>query len=102
MKRRMTTTLIVTLMAGWLGGCGSGQPDGPAATAAPERSAGLKIAMIAKSTTNPVFLSARKGAETAAKELAEKHGVPIHIVWMTPDHEDGGIQAAAVAQAIKD
>ena len=58
--------------------------------------------MIAKSTTNPVFVSARKGAETAAKELAEKHGVPIQIVWMTPDHEDGQLQATAVAQAIRD
>ena len=45
--------------------------------------------MIAKSTTNPVFVSARKGAETAARELGEKHGIPIQIVWMTPDHEDG-------------
>ena len=54
------------------------------------------------STTNPVFLSARKGAETAAKELTEKHGVPIQIVWMTPDHEDGQLQATAVAQAISD
>ena len=58
--------------------------------------------MIAKSTTNPTFVSARKGAETAAKELAEKHGVPIQIVWMTPDHEDGQLQATAVAQAVKD
>ena len=33
------------------------------------RSRGLKIAMIAKSSTNPVFLSARTGAEAAAKEL---------------------------------
>jgi ribose transport system substrate-binding protein len=102
MKGRTKTTLIVTLMAGWLAGCGSEQPSAPPTTAAPERSAGLKIAMIAKSTTNPIFLSARKGAETAAKELGEKHGIPIQIVWMTPDHEDGQIQAAAIAQALKD
>ena len=89
MKSRMTTALIVMLMAGWLGGCGGEQPGAPATTSAPARPPGLKIAMIAKSTTNPVFVSARKGAETAAKELAEKHGMPIQIVWMTPDHEDG-------------
>ena len=58
--------------------------------------------MIAKSTTNPIFVSARKGAETAAKELAEKHGVHIEIVWMTPVHEDAELQAVAVAQAVKD
>ena len=58
--------------------------------------------MIAKSTTNPVFLSARKGAENAAKELGEKHGVPVQIVWMTPDNEDGQLQTTAIAQAVKD
>ena len=103
MKSRVTTTLIVMLMAGWLSGCGgeqSGTP--PAATSEPARPPGLRIAMIAKSTTNPIFVSARKGAETAARELAEKHGVPIQIVWMTPDHEDGQLQATAVAQAVKD
>ena len=68
----------------------------------PARAPGLTIAMIAKSTTNPIFVSARKGAEAAAKELAEKHGVPIQIVWMTPDHEDAQVQALAVAQAVKD
>jgi ribose transport system substrate-binding protein len=101
MKTKVPTALIVTLMAGWLGGCGGEQPSGPATTA-PARAPGLTIAMIAKSTTNPIFVSARKGAETAARELAEKHGVPIQIVWMTPDHEDAQIQAVAVAQAVKD
>jgi ribose transport system substrate-binding protein len=102
MTNRMSTALIVTLMAGWLGGCGGEQPSTTPATSAPARTSGLKIAMIAKNTTNPVFVSARKGAETAAKELAEKHGVPIDIVWMTPDHEDGQLQAVAVAQAVAD
>jgi ribose transport system substrate-binding protein len=103
MKSRVTTTLIAMLMAGWLSGCGSEQSGTPpAATSEPARPPGLRIAMIAKSTTNPVFVSARKGAETAARELAEKHGVPIQIVWMTPDHEDGQLQATAVAQAVKD
>ena len=36
----------------------------------------IRIAMIAKSSTNPVFLSARTGAETAAKELSASIGVP--------------------------
>ena len=31
----------------------------------------IKIALIAKSSTNPVFLSARTGAEAAAKESPE-------------------------------
>ena len=102
MKTRVTTALIGMLMAGWLGGCGADQPSAPATGSGPARPRGLTIAMIAKSTTNPIFVSARKGAETAAKELAEKHGVPIEIVWMTPDHEDADVQAVAIAQAVKD
>jgi ribose transport system substrate-binding protein len=102
MKSRLTTALIVMLMAGWLGGCGAEQPSAPPTTSAPARSPGLKIAMIAKSTTNPIFVSARKGAEAAAKELSQKHAVPIEIAWMTPDNEDGQVQAQRVAQAVKE
>ena len=108
MKRKLTTGLIVSLMAGCLGACGGEQPGAPQSTAAPPaggappRAAGRRIAMIAKSTTNPVFLAARKGAENAAKELGEKHGVPVQIIWMTPDNEDGQLQATAIAQAVKD
>lgn len=102
MKTRVKTALIVTLMAGGLGGCGGEQPGSPATTSVPARAPGLTIAMIAKSTTNPIFVSARKGAETAARELAEKHGVPIQIIWMTPDHENAEVQALAIAQAVKD
>ena len=103
MKSRVMTALSVTMMTSWLCGCGGGQqPSAPPAASETARAPGLKIAMIAKSTTNPVFLSARKGAETAAKELAEKHGIPIQIIWMTPDHEDGELQATAIAQAVKD
>ena len=101
MKKRVTAALIVMVVTGWLSGC-RGEQSAPAATPAPARPAGLRIAMIAKSETNPVFLSARKGAEAAAKELAQKHGVPIEIVWMTPNEEDGQVQAQKIAQAVKD
>ena len=58
--------------------------------------------MIAKSSTNPVFLSARTGAEAAAKELSQKNGIPIEIVWMTPPSEDGQVQAQRIAQAVNE
>jgi ribose transport system substrate-binding protein len=102
MKKRMTTALIVMVVAGWLGGCRGEQQSAPAATPAPARPAGLRIAMIAKSATNPIFVSARKGAEAAAKELAQKHGVPIEVVWMTPTDEDAQVQAQKIAQAVTD
>jgi ribose transport system substrate-binding protein len=58
--------------------------------------------MIAKSSTNPVFLSARTGAEAAAKELSAKHGIPVEIVWLTPPQEDGQVQAQRIAQAVNE
>ena len=58
----------------------------------------IKIALIAKSSTNPVFLSARTGAEAAAKELSAKYNIDIVIDWRTPPTEDGQVQAQRIAQ----
>jgi ribose transport system substrate-binding protein len=107
--RRLAAILAVsTLMAACSGGekpatTGSA-PAGsaPAGSAAPPGGRGLKIAMIAKSSTNPVFLSARTGAEAAAKELSQKHGIPIEIAWLTPPQEDGQVQAQRIAQAVNE
>jgi ribose transport system substrate-binding protein len=62
----------------------------------------IKIALIAKSSTNPVFLSARTGAEAAAKELSAKYGIDIVVDWRTPPTEDGQVQAQRVAQAVNE
>jgi len=76
---------------------------GAPATSTPATSGGsIKIAMIAKSSTNPVFLSARTGAEAAAKDMSQKHGVPVEIVWLTPPAEDGQVQAQRIAQAVNE
>ena len=93
--RRLTTSIAVTL-AVIAAACGGGSTNPPAAKP------GLKIAVIAKSSTNPVFLSARTGAEAAAKELSEKQGVPVEIVWLTPPTEDGQMQAQRIAQAVNE
>jgi len=58
--------------------------------------------MIAKSSTNPVFLAARTGAEAAAKELSAKTGKDIRVNWLTPPQEDGQVQAQRVQQAVND
>jgi ribose transport system substrate-binding protein len=62
----------------------------------------ITISMIAKSSTNPVFLSARTGAEDKAKELSEKLGIDIKIDWRTPPTEDGQLQAQRIAQAVNE
>jgi ribose transport system substrate-binding protein len=83
-----------------LGGCNRPADTPAGGAAAPGR--GVRVAMIAKSSTNPVFLSARTGAEAAAKELTQKHGVPVEIVWLTPPAEDGQVQAQRITQAVNE
>ena len=62
----------------------------------------LRIAMIAKSSTNPVFRTARAGAEAAARELSAEHGYDLRIEWLTPPQEDGQLQAQRLMQAVND
>ena len=107
MKLTRPARLLATILASVsvLSAACSREPAGspaPAATGAPAAVRGLKIAMIAKSSTNPVFLSARTGAEAAAKELSQKHNVPVEIVWLTPPAEDGQVQAQRIAQAVNE
>jgi ribose transport system substrate-binding protein len=105
MKRAVRTTLV--LAAALAAGCKQPAPPAPTPapmSPAPAQPAGkpIKIAMIAKSSTNPVFLSARRGAETAARDLTAKVGGPIEVVWLTPPEEDGQIQAQRIAQAVNE
>lgn len=58
------------------------------------------IAMIAKSSTNPVFLSGRQGAEAAAAELSKAHNMTVKIDWLTPPNEDGAVQAQRISEAV--
>jgi ribose transport system substrate-binding protein len=95
--RTSALALGCSLLLFSLAGCGSSAPSNTPAT--PK---GLKVALIAKSSTNPVFLSARTGAEAAAKELTAKTGVPVEIAWLTPPTEDGQVQAQRIAQAVNE
>jgi ribose transport system substrate-binding protein len=104
--------LLALLPAALLASAGCKQPPPPAASGgekpagdkpvAPAGKQPIRIAMIAKSSTNPIFLSARRGAETAAKDLSGKAGVPIEVMWLTPPQEDGQIQAQRIAQAVNE
>jgi ribose transport system substrate-binding protein len=100
-RRMIATALLFVPIAAT--GCGGRESSAPA-TGAPAATAphGLKIAVIAKSSTNPVFLSARTGAEAAARELSQKHNIPIEIAWLTPPSEDGQVQAQRIAQAVNE
>jgi len=100
MKKLALSIAAISLIA-----CSGGAKDATDTTKkATAGAAGDKIviALIAKSSTNPVFLAARTGAEAAAKELSASKGVPIEIVWLTPPQEDGEVQAQRVRQAVND
>jgi ribose transport system substrate-binding protein len=99
-RLRLSLTSCLAMLGALAVGCGGSQPAPANPPAGGAR--GLKIAMIAKSSTNPVFLSARTGADAAAKEQSEKHGVPIEIAWLTPPTEDGQVQAQRIAQAVNE
>jgi ribose transport system substrate-binding protein len=58
------------------------------------------IGLVAKSQGNPVFQAARVGANDAARELGQKHGINIKVDWRTPNEEDAQKQAAAIEQLV--
>jgi ribose transport system substrate-binding protein len=99
--RRVVMAGLVVMVAG--AGCKKeGAGPAPAGTVQAPTKKGLKIALIAKSSTNPVFLSARSGAEAAAREASQKHGIPVEVAWLTPPQEDGQVQAQRIAQAVNE
>lgn len=59
----------------------------------------LRITMIAKSSTNPVFLSAHDGAKKAAEDIGKERGLNITVDIRTPADEDPQRQATAVTEA---
>ena len=105
LTRRTALTIMLTLAAMACSGGGDGKVDSQTAAqpgGMPAAGAKYTIAVIAKSSTNPVFLAARTGAEAAAKELSAKHGIDVQIAWLTPPQEDGQVQAQRIQQAVND
>src|SRR5690242_11106574 len=77
---------ILLVAAAFANGCGGGGKAGSGAkpdssTQAAKQGPKYKIAMIAKSSSNPVFLASRTGAEAAAKDLSAQHKIDIEIIW---------------------
>ncbi|MBN1155328.1 substrate-binding domain-containing protein [candidate division KSB1 bacterium] len=63
----------------------------------------ITITMLAKSSSNPVFLSARAGAEATARDLSDKNKkIDIKIDWRTPEIENAEEQAERILSAVND
>jgi ribose transport system substrate-binding protein len=81
-------------------GCeeGSNEIDGKK----PADAKSIVITMIAKSSANPVFESAKIGAIKTAKSLSEKYSkLDVSIDWQTPDNESASEQAEIIRNAVK-
>jgi ribose transport system substrate-binding protein len=97
---------ILALVALCAAACG-GERGAPSAGGAASKSAPqddrITIAVIAKSSDNPVFLAARTGAEAAARELSQQNpGLHVEVAWLTPPQEDGQVQAQRIQQAVNE
>jgi ribose transport system substrate-binding protein len=73
-----------------------------AAPAAHAQTKTVKIALIAKSEANFVFLSARRGAEAKAAALSRQNNATITVAWLTPQKEDPAQQAELIRKAVRD
>lgn len=95
-------SLVAAITVVGVAACSGAKDAGSNAAANQQGSAKktLTIAMIGKSSTNPVFLSGRTGAEAAAKELTDSTGIQVKIDWLTPPSEDATLQAQRIAQAV--
>lgn len=100
--RRFALTAVAALCAGAFAACKKQTAPAAGNAPAPTGQAHYEIAVIAKSSTNPVFLAARTGAEAAAKKLSADHKITIDVVWLTPPQEDGQVQAQRIAQAVNE
>lgn len=68
----------------------------------PDDAKTIKISMIAKSDSNPIFLAAKEGAESAAKNLSEKYSmVNVDVDWNTPEVDDPAVQVEYIREAIE-
>jgi ribose transport system substrate-binding protein len=63
-------------------------------------SAEYVFALIAKNQGDPVFESARVGAEDAAKAIGDKLGVKIKVLWQTPNEQDAQKQVENIDQLV--
>jgi ribose transport system substrate-binding protein len=110
MRARIARGAALPLLLAALAACGGGEQAAEEGGAAAGKQAGaaggdgrILIALIAKSSNNPVFLAARTGAEAAAKEISAQPGGPqVEIAWLTPPQEDGQVQAQRIQQAVND
>jgi ribose transport system substrate-binding protein len=61
----------------------------------------LRIAFIAKSYANPVFIAAHRGAQDAAQQLSSELGIAVEVLVLTPTGESPEQQAQRINMAVQ-
>ena len=95
MKRSLALRMVLAL----LGTVATSVAEQAPALAQPRT---VKIAVIAKSEANFLFLAARRGAQDKAAALSRQHGATIQVSWLTPAREDVAEQAERIRQAVRE
>lgn len=101
----MKMTAVAALATLLLVGCGQKTSNTfSGGSASKVESKGLKseyvFALVAKSQANPVFESARVGAEDGAREIGGRLGVKIKVLWRTPSQEDAQVEVQYIDQLV--
>lgn len=97
--------LVGLITTASLGGCEEKKPAATTSAGEPKASPRtgsrkMTIGVIAKSSTNPVFIAAHTGAMDACRDLSKKYNIEIVCNWQTPVSEDAQKQAQTVEQLV--
>src|SRR5208282_3551215 len=98
----LAAALAVSALALMTTGCR--KPETPSVASGQQNtkaaSAEYVFALIAKNQGDPVFESARVGAEDAARAIGDKLGVKIKVLWQTPNEQDTQKQVEYIDQLV--
>jgi ribose transport system substrate-binding protein len=95
--KHLSSLLLTSLIIGMLS-CSDFNPDNKGGN---DRNT-IVITMIAKSSVNPVFLSAKIGAMKTAEAINQKYSkLKVIIDWQTPENESASEQAEIIYNAVK-
>jgi ribose transport system substrate-binding protein len=101
MKRKMFFVKLLLVLLGLMLGCKEVTEE--LIDKKPEGAKTIIITMIAKSSANPVFLSAKTGAEKKAKDISEKYSLlDVVINWKTPENENAFEQAEIIRNSVRE
>lgn len=95
---KQLSALLLTALLAVISGCGDSDADSEGSN----NKETIVITMIAKSSANPVFVSAKTGAIKTAEALNEKYSkLNVVIDWQTPENESASEQAEIIRSVVQ-